>query len=188
MDSGSRAWYEDGVAEHYAAHGSTYRNPHEPTVSAAVGRACSTWPLDLTNVLDLAAGSGEFSRAILAVTPEATAVGMDPFTCEAYRRHTGASCERMSFADIAAGSLRRRQFSLVGCSFAMHLCPRSLLPQLCLELAQAAGQLLILTPHKRPIVRESWGWTLVEEFVEQRVRVRLYTSNIRPHPTILAAE
>lgn len=176
--SGSRKWYEDGIAEHYSAYGPSYQNPHEPVLAACVKRACATWPLDLSNVLDLAAGSGELTRALLAVDQKATILGADPFTCEAYRRHTSPTCEQMSFEEIAAGSLRGRSFSLIGCSFAMHLCPISLLPQLCLELAQCSPALLIFTPHKRPVIKETWGWTIVGEFVEQRVRARLYASKI----------
>jgi len=80
--------------------------------------------------------------------------------------------------EVAAGALRGRRYSLVGCSFAMHLAAESLLPQLCLELAQAAPHLLILTPHKRPTLRPAFGWDLTDEFVHERVRTRLYASRL----------
>lgn len=185
-NSSSRDWYEDGVAEHYAANGAAYRNPHEPIVATCVDLAFKRWPLDTTHVLDLSAGSGELSRAVLAFRPDAKITAADPFTFAAYEQSFGRPCERWSFEAIANGKLRGRSFSLVGCSFAMHLCPPSLLPQLSLELAQVATQLLILTPHKRPIIRESWGWSPVGEFIEQRVRARLYASTIEP--AILDAE
>jgi hypothetical protein len=184
----SRDWYEDGVAEHYAANGSAYRNPHEPIVAACVDLSFKRWPIDTTHVLDLSAGSGELTRALLAYRPEAKITAADPFTFAAYEREVGRPCERWSFETIANGKLRGRTFSLVGCSFAMHLCPPSLLPQLALELAQVARQLLILTPHKRPIIRESWGWSPIGELIEERVRARLYASNIGVDPAILAAE
>lgn len=180
-NNSARDWYEDGVDDHYRLHGASYRNPHEPIVVDVVRRVFREWPtLDASNVLDLACGSGELSRAICAARPDAAMIGADPFTGDAYRTHTGPACEALSFEQIAGGALRGRSFSLIGCSFAMHLCPTSLLPMLTLELAQSSPDLLILTPHKRPHLRETWGYTLVGEFVEQRVRARHYRSNVVP--------
>lgn len=188
MSDSAREWYEDGIDDHYRSHGASYRNPHEPQLFGAVARALREWPMiDTSAVLDLAAGSGELTRAIRAVRPGSGIVGCDPFTGDAYRAHAGDRFETLSFEQIAAGALRERRFTLIGCSFAMHLCPASLLPQLALELAQVSPHLLILTPHKRPILREAWGWHPVGEFVEQRVRVRLHASNVTPSVDTLPA-
>ena len=71
-----------------------------------------------------------------------------------------------------------RCYSLVVCSFAMHLLADSRLAGFCLALKEVAGQLLILTPHKRPVIEEGWGWRLVEErryeVGEMRCRGRVY--------------
>lgn len=177
-DGGARDWYRDGVGEHYAAHGADYRNPHAEIIDDAVAIAIERWKLDASNVLDLAAGAGELTLAIRAAAPTATIVGSDPFTFAAYESQTGQPCERWSFEHVAAGVLGDRSFSLVGCSFAMHLAPPSLLPPLAIALAQRSPRLLILTPHKRPAIRSDWGWTPAGEFVERRVRVRLYESTL----------
>jgi hypothetical protein len=42
------------------------------------------------------------------------------------------------------------------------------------QLSLIAPTLIIITPHKRPQLRDSWGWTLHDEFVLNRVRARLY--------------
>ena len=99
---------------------------------------------------------------------------IDPFTAAAYETRTGQSCARITFEQIAEGALRGQSYSIIVCSFAMHLVDASRLPALCWELAQIAPQLMILTPHKRPILREDWGWRLHEEILHQRVRARLY--------------
>ncbi|MGC4031852.1 MAG: hypothetical protein QM754_09000 [Tepidisphaeraceae bacterium] len=99
---------------------------------------------------------------------------IDPYTGSAYSRRVGRPCERMSFEEIAAGGLRGRSYSLIVCSFALHLAEPSRLPTLCWELAGVADQLLVLTPHKRPVIDDAWGWRLEEETVRQRVRARLY--------------
>lgn len=38
----------------------------------------------------------------------------------------------------------------------MHLADDSLLPGLCIQLALISKHLIILSPHKRPIIK--WGW------------------------------
>ena len=101
---------------------------------------------------------------------------IDPFTAVAYTRRTGLPCEAMTFERIAAGGLRGRRYSLIVCSFALHLAMPSRLPTLCWELAGVARQLLILTPHKRPTIDPAWGWSLTHECLHERVRARLYVS------------
>lgn len=182
--SGARDWYEDGVADHYREHGSSYRNPHASIIDQCLQIAVARWPLKLGHVLDLAAGAGEFTLALSRATglPLASSregertlpvTACDAFTMRAYADQTGLPCQQITFEQIAAGTLRGHSFSLVGCSFAMHLCPVSQLPVMLLELSQIALQLMILSPHKRPIIREGWGFRLIDAFTEARVHVRL---------------
>jgi hypothetical protein len=127
-------------------------------------------------VLDLAAGSGEVTLALRELG--ATRVdGVDPYTADAYLARTGNSVERLTFEDVAAGALAGRHYSLVVCSFALHLCEPSRLPAVCQQLSLVGDALLILTPHKRPVIKSEWGWTLVGELVVERVRARMYRSS-----------
>jgi hypothetical protein len=97
----------------------------------------------------------------------------------------GEPAENITFEQIAEGSLANRRYSLIACSFAMHLCDKSRLPALAIQLSMISPALLILTPHKRPMLRAEWGWDLEGEFVLRRVRARLYrstnASDARPH-------
>ena len=70
------------------------------------------------------------------------------------------------------------------CSYGLHLCERSWLPGLCVALAAAAGRLIVITPHKRPVIDPAWGWTLVDEHRDPawRVRMRSYSSQMSPYP------
>jgi 2-polyprenyl-3-methyl-5-hydroxy-6-metoxy-1,4-benzoquinol methylase len=168
-----RAGYAaEGATAYYERHGAAYRNPHEPAVARLIRQLAGDGLLDGSRVLDLAAGSGEVTLALGGVAGHVD--GVDPYTAAAYRARTGRPCEEMSFADVAAGSLAGRSYSLVVCSFALHLAEPSRLPAVCWQLAQAAGQLLVLTPHKRPAIREDWGWRLTHERVGERVRARVY--------------
>jgi SAM-dependent methyltransferase len=168
-----RPQYEaHGVAGFYEQFGATYSNPHEPQIKTLLEKLFPAWSLDLSSVLDLACGSGEVSSVILSHGGNVT--GIDPFTFEAFQQRTGLEAERYSFEDIAEGGLENRRFSLIVCSFALHLVEASRLPRVAFQLAQIADTLLILTPHKRPNLNAQWGWKLESEVLEARVRARLY--------------
>lgn len=171
---GVRGRYEQlGVRGYYERFGGEYRNPHEPAVRAALGRAVAEWHLDLSHVLDLACGSGEVTLALRELGGGRTD-GIDPYTAEAYLRRTGQPAETYTFEQIAAGALIGRAYSLLVCSFAMHLVPESRLPLLATQLAQIGPALLLITPHKRPLLRPAWGWAQQGELLVERVRARLY--------------
>ena len=162
-----------GAQAYYENCGASYRNPHEPIVVKCLQRAAELWPLDLGHALDLAAGSGEVTLALRNLGA-ARVDGIDPYTASAYANRTGTPAENFTFADIAAGALARRRYSLIVCSFAMHLCERSRLPALTYQLALVSDSMLILTPHKRPEIRREWGWELTGETMVERVRARFY--------------
>ncbi len=175
-----RLKYEElGVEEYYSQFGAEYRNPHEPVIAEVLREAVSRWHLDLTQVLDLACGSGEVTL-VLQELGARRIDGVDPFTGEAFRARTGQQAETFNFEQIAAGALAGRQYSLIVCSFAMHLIKESWLPSLLFQLGENSDCLLILTPHKRPELKPEWGWTLNDEFVFERVRARLYQTQTKP--------
>ena len=172
-----RQYQRLGIRGFYARHGPEYRNPHEPQIRRSLERAAGEWPLDLSHVLDLAAGSGEVTLALreLGAGP---IDGIDPFTFDAYEARTGQRAGRETFEEIAAGALTNRRWSLIVCSFALHLVEPSRLPAVAYQLGLVAPRLLVLTPHKRPILRQEWGWNLKHEMLAQRVRSRLYSSQL----------
>lgn len=175
-DVSIRSEYEShGVEQFYARSGAAYRNPHEPVLRRLLKTVASDWILDLSHILDLAAGSGEVTL-ILADLGAGTIEACDPFTQAAYFARTGRAPQSWSFDDIAAGVLADRRYSLVVCSFALHLCEETRLAGVAFALAMVSPALLILTPHKRPVLRAEWGWALERETVIERVRGRLYRS------------
>jgi hypothetical protein len=172
-----RAQYErHGAAEYYRQFAADYVNPHEPEIRHCIALSVSRWSLDLTNVLDLAAGSGGATLALREIGA-GSIDGCEPYLFEQYRRRTSQSAERFSFEDIAGGALAGRAYSLIVCSFALHLADPSRLPRICFQLSLVSPALLILTPHKRPQIEPQWGWELHDEFVKYRIRSRLYTSS-----------
>jgi SAM-dependent methyltransferase len=166
---------EHGVEGYYQNYGAAYRNPHERAVRHALHTAVAAWGLDLTHVLDLACGSGEATLA-LREAGAAQVDGIDPYTAAAYAERTGRPAETLTFEAIAAGALDGRRYSLIVCSYALHLLEGSRLPQLAYQLSRVAPALVVLTPHKRPVLRPEWGWALTAELRVERVRVRHYQS------------
>jgi SAM-dependent methyltransferase len=174
-----RHGYEQhGVAGYYQAYGAAYRNPHEQAVRQALGAAVARWQPSLSDVLDLACGSGEATLALrdAGQAGAARVTGIDPYTAAAYRERTGQPAETFTFEAIAAGALAGRRYSLIVCSYALHLLEPSRLPGLAYTLSRLAPALLVLTPHKRPDLRVEWGWALVGELRVERVRARYYQS------------
>lgn len=169
-----RSHYEEhGVEGYYSQFGAQYRNPHEIIIREILQEAVRRWQLNLNHVLDLACGSGEVTLALRELDSQQID-GIDPHTGEAYLARTGQQAEAISFEQIAAGALAGRQYSLIVCSFAMHLINESWLPALLAQLGLISDSLLILTPHKRPTIKAAWGWKMDDEFVTERVRARLY--------------
>jgi SAM-dependent methyltransferase len=168
-----------GVRGFYAEAGADYRNPHEPQLRRCIEAAVRTWRPDLGRVLDLAAGSGEATLALRELGA-ARVEGVDPYTAAAYLARTAQPAECLTFEDVAAGALAGRRYSLVVCSFALHLCEPSRLPAVAQQLSLVGEALLILTPHKRPLIKAQWGWQLLGERVVERVRARSYRSSVCP--------
>jgi SAM-dependent methyltransferase len=173
-DSAIRAAYEQyGVEGFYQRFGDSYRNPHERVIRATLRAAVARWDLPLDRVLDLACGSGEVTLALRELGC-ATIDGIDPYTHQAYAERTGQAAERITFEQIAAAALAGRSYGTIVCSFALHLVALSRLPALMTQLSLLGSTLLVLTPHKRPLLRPEWGWRCADELLIERVRARYY--------------
>ena len=168
-------YVELGIEGYYTLHAADYRNPHEPAIAACLRGLVQRRKPNLTRVLDLACGSGEATLALRALGA-GFIDGLDPYTGPAYLARCGQAAESLSFEQIADGALSGRRWSLIVCSFALHLLQASRLAGTLTQLALCAPELWVLTPHKRPEIRESWGWRLVDEIVVERVRGRAYMS------------
>lgn len=177
MDSIRSKYKQFGVKDFYAFHGGDYKNPHEPAIRESIDFIYNNWDLNFSKVLDLASGKGEVTKAL-----EANGVtdieASDGYLATEYTKSTGRKCYAMTFDDIIKGSLRGKNYSLVICSYALHLLEESKLPMFLLQLPQITDNLLILSPHKKPYIKENWGWELEKEIEIDRVRSRYFTSTI----------
>ena len=177
-DNAIRNQYQKhGVTGYYEQFGAEYRNPHEPHIRKAVREAITHSQPDTSAVLDLACGSGEVTLALRELGVN-NITGLDPYTGEAYQQRTGQTVLSHTFEQIGEGALYGQQFSLIVCSFALHLVESSRLPVVAYQLARIAPHLLILTPHKRPDLKAVWGWQLEHETANEHVRTRFYTNTL----------
>jgi len=154
--------------------------------------------------------------------PALVIMATDPYTVDAYVARTGLPCHPLSFRDIADGGLPppflnapgkdpivaepkdngdesdELMYEMVVCSFALHLIETtSELWALLTALSEKARWLVILEPHKKPEVKDGWGWNLWNakewcaadhtrtfvqsegselEIIRERVRCRIYRS------------
>eukprot|EP00746_Dinoflagellata_sp_MGD_P164668 gnl/MRDRNA2_/MRDRNA2_93431_c0_seq1.p1 gnl/MRDRNA2_/MRDRNA2_93431_c0~~gnl/MRDRNA2_/MRDRNA2_93431_c0_seq1.p1 ORF type:complete len:573 (+),score=169.43 gnl/MRDRNA2_/MRDRNA2_93431_c0_seq1:58-1776(+) len=188
FDSMNAAYDELGSDGYFKTHGDRYTNPHEPAIARALLTALDKWCLGtgrlgstpLRRVHDLACGSGEVAAAFgkWPGSSGCTLDASDPYTYAAFEKRMGKPAYQWSFEDVAGGVLEDLQpYDLVISSFSLHLLDKSFHHMTLAALARSCRALLVLTPHKRPVIEPSTGWTQVEELLQDRVRVRLYISN-----------
>ena len=175
------AYEEYGVEEYYQQLGHTYQNPHAPQIEALL-RECEPL-INYSSTLDLCCGSGEVTLALRQLGYERT-VGCDPYTFDAYKAATGLSCLRYTFDDLLRGQLIGNYSSVI-CSFALHLCPEEKLYSLTYALFTLSPILVIITPHKRPILERLEGVILIERaevrtLKKKRVSLKIYTMPQHP--------
>ncbi|KIO29370.1 hypothetical protein M407DRAFT_242612, partial [Tulasnella calospora MUT 4182] len=125
------------------------------------------------------AGGAAPSIRLSENSPFPAILATDPYTVQAYRDRTGLTCYPLSFEDLASGIMPRgsseeptedgeRQeeqdtgdtiLHMVICSFALHLVESpSQLFALLWELTTKAKWLIIISPHKKPEIKDTWGW------------------------------
>ena len=168
-----RQGYEQlGVEGYYKEHGLDYVNPHIDKITHLLN-------LDEVkkyigdSVLDLCCGGGEVTTILNSQSKQYSIDGVDPYTAMAYKKNTGKTCMPYTFKDIVLGKLDNKKYDTIICSFAMHLCELSMLNMLLFRLSNISNTLIILTPHKRPVIK-NW-WKLQKEIIFERVKLRIYT-------------
>ncbi len=164
MSKAIRNEYTDlGVEAFYAQNGDKYENPHEAQVRLLVQK--NAHKLDCSAVLDLACGSGEVTRALTDICIE-NIIGCDPFTHRLYEKQTQKKCFTFTFDDFMRGKhlevWKEKQFGVIICSFALHLQPEKKLYSLVSALFFLTDTLVVITPHKRPMLETLENVKLIE--------------------------
>lgn len=172
-----RSGYENlGVEGFYKKSGDTYTNPHEEHIVALLKK--NAHRIDYEKVLDFCCGSGEVTTVLQQMGFNHT-TGSDPYTRKAFKKRTGKTALSLTFDDVIRQGLDQ-SYSSVICSFAMHLCPVEKLYPLSLQIFQFTKQLIIITPHKRPVLEKLDGVQLdfidnVLTFKGKEIRLKSYS-------------
>lgn len=149
-----RNLYEQlGVDKYYKDYGNQYSNPHFAQIKELVIKNADR--LNYHSILDFCSGGGEISLLVKGLGFDQI-TGSDPYTHQLYQKKLQQPCHKWSFDDVIKGVLTE-QYSSIICSFAMHLCPEEKLYPLVLQLFQQTSSLVIITPHKRPILETLSG-------------------------------
>lgn len=165
--------YEElGVEEFYKKEGDNYRNPHENTIKKLIIEA-ENRNLIGDSIIDSCCGFGE----ITMLMGDRDIIEIDPFTTSAYSKRTGKQALNYSFKDIAKGKLTLSCDTII-CSFALHLCPLSLLHPVLWHLKDCSKRLIVISPNKRPDCHGISGWIKKETIEIDRVKMSLYENSV----------
>jgi len=166
---------KNGVDNFYINNAESYKNPHEIIIKKHLDNFFKINQFKKNiKILDLCSGNGEISR-ILAENNFINYKGCDPYMYNIYIKNIKKDCLNYSFKDLAIGKLKEK-FDLIICSFALHLADRSMLNIILYQLSLSTNKLIILTPHKKPEIKNFFK--LKNEIYKNKVRLRYYEKNI----------
>ena len=169
-----RAGYEElGIEGYYKAHSEDYSNPHIKEIEYLLKQEIHKSYFG-TDILDLCCGGGEVTNILKEYEEirKYNIEGLDPYTAPAYKKNTGKDCLIYDFKDIVQGALENKKYHTIISSFAMHLCDESMLNSLLYQLSLITNTLVIITPHKRPEIK-NW-WEEVEKIKYNGITLKVY--------------
>lgn len=166
-----RQLYKSGCDTFYKKFGNSYSNPHASVINKIIRRFVFDTP-DV-KILDLGCGGGEVTLALQSQGYRCIH-GLDPYTYKLYKTNTDIDAFTYSFQDIGCGSIELEPYDIIIASFSLHLCPTHLLKLTCIQLALKSNWLIIISPHKNPVIKDDYGWKLYKQFIIDRVHTRIY--------------
>jgi 2-polyprenyl-3-methyl-5-hydroxy-6-metoxy-1,4-benzoquinol methylase len=153
----------------YIEKASEYKNPHQKIIESLLEDYIISKSKD-SRILDLCCGDGLVTNYLKSIGFK-NIYGVDPYFQEIYQQKTKEVCYKKDFKEIVLSN-DLEECDIIICSFALHLCEKSLLPQLLFKLSQIGEELVVITPHKNPVIKNSWS--MEREVMEERVRMRVF--------------
>lgn len=168
MEAIRNQYAQVGVENYYQNNADTYTNPHEDIITELINE--STEIVDYGNsALDLCCGNGLATKVLEQHVKHI--VGNDPYMHRQYTEQTNRYCYDYDFKQLAQSCPIDKVDTII-CSFALHLCDESLLPNILYNLSLITNTLVVVTPNKKPTI--NIFWELQNEIVKERVRLRIY--------------
>lgn len=163
MESLRSLYKKHGFIKYYEHEAKDYSNPHAPIIAKGLTKVIDEWNLPRNNILDLASGNGLVTK-LLTELDCSNITSVDPYL-------GSSDTLRYSFDDIT-NLIFNQQFSLTICCFALHLLESSKLPSFLYSLREMSPQLLIISPHKRPVIKDAYN--LTHSTIVDRVHFKRY--------------
>ena len=157
----------------YQNFSSDYKNPHKDIIIKLLEDFMFFKRKDI-KIMDLSCGDGLVTE-YLKNKGFVNIFGVDPYFKDIYEDKTKKKCYKKDFKTLPLSN-EIPECDLVICSFAMHLCDKSMLPALLYKLAELSKEMIIITPHKRPEI--NLIWKLESEALKDKVRLRSYKKEI----------
>ncbi len=165
-----RLQYEDLGIEGFYRSNVNYENFHKKNVRELLEENHQNLPL--YDVLDMSAGDGLVTTTLQSLDYQ-NIEGSDPYLSDLYTKNTGLRCMNLDFKSIVMYGLPKK-YSCVICSFALHLCEKSMLPSLLWRISESTTSFVVISPSKFPFI----GEPSVEKFSltqsKKRVHYRVY--------------
>lgn len=165
-----RKYYQDLGVQGFYTSGIKYQNNHSRYVESLLRENHKDLPL--SNVLDLACGDGLITKTLQSLGYQRIE-GIDLYLSDQYTSITNCRCYKMSFKDIIKNTFNTK-YSCIICSFALHLCEKSMLPFLVWRLSEISTKLVVISPSKFPYI----GKPVIERFSltpeKKRIHYRVY--------------
>lgn len=168
MEAIRNQYAQVGVATYYKTNANTYINPHEAVITKLINESTKFINYG-DSVLDLCCGNGLATKVLEQKVQHI--VGNDPYMHKQYTEQTNRYCYDYDFKQLAQACPINNVDTVI-CSFALHLCDESLLPNVLYNLSLIANTLVVITPNKKPTI--NMFWELQNEIVKERVRLRIY--------------
>jgi len=163
-----------GVDDYYKNFSDQYDNPHSQYIYEIIDEIFNSGLVDFTKCLDLSCGDGLITQ-ILVNKGVMNVKGLDPYMCKEYEEETKKKCLKLSFKDIQSGKLSE-SFSTIFCSYGLHLCESSILPDVLWNLSLISEFLVIISPNNRPIITENNGWKHIYNMKKGKSKCKIYVS------------
>lgn len=160
-----REYYQaDSIENYYKNVGIGYINYHHQDIKSSLEIIKKSLH---GNILDLCCGTG----LVTSCLDDFSVSGCDPYLHEQYKFYTGKECLKYSFKDIINGKLDG-WYDIIICSFALHLCEKSMLPNLLFQLSRITNKLIIISPSDALEIKDYF--TLISHHKVNRVHTRIY--------------
>lgn len=159
-----------GVDQFYSDHPYDYVNHHTKPIINHLNSLQDLFS-DSNSILDLCCGDGLVTKHLSNQYKHLTFMGIDPYLNQRYENEAGFPCLDWDFLKLSK-EIIPKQFDVIVCSFALHLCPNTMLSQVLFNLSQVSNNLIIISPHKKPSIDQFW--TLYEHSTFDRVHMKHY--------------